>query len=697
MRLNGDQAAGAVMDQMTSHADQLAIAYGHHVSGRLSRAEVLYRAILEAEPDNSDALQLLALLMAQTERPAIAADLFRDAVALRPELANLHYNLANASREIGRPADAAAACRRALALRPDFVEARVTLSDVLLQLRQFDEAIEQCRRALASRPDIAEAHNNLGNALRAKGEPRDALAAYRRAAELKPEFAEAHNNLGAVLQEQGRVPAAIACYERALALRPDYPDALVNLGNALWLRQRPGEAVTCYQRAVALRPEDPLMRAYLAHPKAMMCAWDEREAEEAAVTSAMRAHPGEVPPYNLLTQRSTPAEQLLCARGMARRLSDGRSLIFQNHRLARGGRIRLGYISADLREHPVGWAAAGLLEAHDRARFATHAYAYGPDDSGATRTRIATGCERFTDLSALGDEAAARRIHADGIDVLVDLTGYTLHARPGIMAFRPAPVQVSFLGYVGTMGADFIDAIIVDRFVVPNDQQVYYTERLVPVPCWWPATIPRPVSLHTPSRNECGLPDGFVFACFNNSHKIKPEMFDVWMRLLHAVPDSALWLVEFNPAVANNLRREAAWRGVTPERLVFGTNAPTDAYLSRLRCADLFLDTLPYNACTTAYDALHAGLPVLTCAGSTFAGRTAGSMLHAVGLPELVTTSLAEYEQRAVQFARDPSYLAGIRARLTRARTLSALFDTTRAAHDLESAFIGLLDAWCDA
>ena len=241
------------MDQMTSHADQLATAYGHHVAGRLSRAEVLYRAILEAEPDNSDALQLLALLMAQTERPAIAADLFRDAVALRPEFADLHYNLANASREIGRPADAAAACRRALALRPDFVEARVTLSDVLL---------------------------------------------------------------------------------------------------------------------------------------------------EAAVISAMRARPREVPPYNLLTQRSTPAEQLLCARGMARRLSDGRS---QKHRLARGGRIRLGYISADLREHPVGWATAGLLEAHDRAKFATHAYAYGPDDCGATRTRIATGCARFTNLSALGD------------------------------------------------------------------------------------------------------------------------------------------------------------------------------------------------------------------------------------------------------------------------------------------------------
>jgi predicted O-linked N-acetylglucosamine transferase (SPINDLY family) len=245
------------------------------------------------------------------------------------------------------------------------------------------------------------------------------------------------------------------------------------------------------------------------------------------------------------------------------------------------------------------------------------------------------------------------------------------------------------------LGGNFIDAIIVDPFVVPSDQQPFFTEQLVPVRCWWPATIPRTIGERTPSRKECGLPAGFVFACFNNSYKITPTMFDAWMRLLAAVPNSALWLVEANRLVAANLRREAARRGVLPERLVFAAPVPMDEHLARHRCADLFLDTLPYNACSTAYHALWAGLPVLTCVGAAFAGRMAGTMLHTIGLPELVTTSLAEYERRALQLACEPALLAAVRERLTRMRITSALFDMTRTVRDLEAAFTGLWEARC--
>jgi protein O-GlcNAc transferase len=404
-----------------------------------------------------------------------------------------------------------------------------------------------------------------------------------------------------------------------------------------------------------------------------------------------------VSPYYLLPQHSTAAEQLECARGWSERLAAGCGAMVPHRRAATRRRIRLGYLSADFRDHPVAYASAGLIETHDRASFEVHAYAYGPDAGGAMRARIAAGCDRFNDVRDLSDAQAAQRIHDDGIDILIDLTGHTRHARTRILAFRPAPVQVHFLGYVASMGATFIDAIIVDEFVVPPDQQRFYTERLAPVAgCWWPATIDHAVGERTLSRQDCGLPaEGFVFCCFNSPHKITPEIFDIWMRLLAAVPGSVLWLSEPNRLVAANLRREAERRGVAPERVVFsGLARVTGDYLPRLRVADLFLDTLPYNACTTAYDALSQGLPLLTCAGATFAGRMAGTLLHRLGLPELITASLADYEHRALQLAREPAMLGGLRERLARERSTAALFDIRRGTRDLEAVFISLWEAW---
>jgi predicted O-linked N-acetylglucosamine transferase (SPINDLY family) len=370
-----------------------------------------------------------------------------------------------------------------------------------------------------------------------------------------------------------------------------------------------------------------------------------------------------------------------------------------------GEKIRVGYLSADFRHHAVALLIAGLIEHHDRRSFEVIGYSYGADDQSELRSRFEHGFDRFVDVRQIPNRQAAERIHDDAVDILVDLTGYTSSARTEVLAHRPAPIQVNYLGYPGTMGADFIDYIIVDRFVVPMDQQIFFSERLVHLPdCYQCNDDKRAIAARTPSRGECGLPEkGFVFCSFNSSFKIAPAFFDIWMRLLRAVPDSVLWLLDpwqkGAPLAARaNLTREAAARGIEPQRLIFAPFLSGleghQKHLARHRNADLFLDTLPYSAHTTASDALWAGLPLLTCAGNSFAGRVAGSLLRAVGLEELVTNSLEEYEALALRLAREPALLTGFRKRLARNRESYPLFNTKRFARNLEAAYRQMWEGW---
>jgi protein O-GlcNAc transferase len=404
----------------------------------------------------------------------------------------------------------------------------------------------------------------------------------------------------------------------------------------------------------------------------------------------------EFPPFVVLMLRATPADRLLAA-GRWSQAFTTRVARFSHARPAARRPIRLGYLAHDLRGDVVGRLLPELIERHDRSRFVVNAYCYGPDDDSGVRRRLVAAFDGFTDLTGIDDAEAAGQIHADGIDILIDLTGYTSqNPRARILGFRPAPIQVNFLGFPGTMGADFIDYLIVDRFLAPEDHQPFYSEKLVRLPyCYLPSDTSRPVPMPA-SRAACGLPaEGFVFCSFNQSYKLTPAVFDIWMRLLRAVPGSTLWLLEANPAVPDNLRREATARGVAAERLVFARRAPIPEYLERLAAADLFLDTIPYNAGATANDALWVGLPVLTCSGDSYVGRMAGSMLHAIGLPELVTNSLAEYEARALQLAREPARLAELRSRLADNRSRMQLFDMARYTSDIEAAYSGMWDRWC--
>jgi len=665
--------------------------------GDLAGAAICYRRAIQLRPRDAASLGDLARALARQGKFQSAISHYRRAVALAPDEAPTHTALGNALLRHGDLSQSVASYRRALEIRKDLAEAHCNLGEALRRLGRLGEAVAACEQALALKPDLAEAHNNLGNALREQGKPVEATFHFEQALVRRPDWAELHNNLAIALQELGRITEAIGQYERALSLQPGLAEVHLNLANAYALCGRTSDAVAGLERALALKPDYPEALVQLAHLKSELCDWQDYEADSARVLKIMRRHPGVVPPFNLLTQPSTLAEQLFCARRWSERIARKRFPTFAHDRSVAAPKIRLGYLSADFRDHPVAYAITETIERHDRARFEVLGYSSGPDDDSQIHRRLEAAFDRFTYFSNVGNDEAARKIRADAINILIDLTGYTRHARAQILASRPAPIQVSFLGFLGTMGADFIDYIVADDFIAPAQHQPFYSERLVHLPGgWWPAEIHWEIAEEAPARAAYALPeDAFVFCCFNASYKIGPAIFDLWMRLLSELPNSVLWLGSTDGIARDNLRRAALNRGVGVGRLVFAPAEPMDHYLARHRLADLFLDTLPYNAVGTAYHALLAGLPVLTCAGETFAGRTAGSMLRAIGLSELITTSPEEYERLAVRLAKQPDLLSAIRQKLAQARSSAQLFDPGRAGRELEAAFKRMWEIWC--
>jgi protein O-GlcNAc transferase len=573
-------------------------------------------------------------------------------------------------------------------------DAALRRANALQQSGRLEEAVRTYREAVEARPDLAPAHNNLANLLADRGDIEDAVFHYRQAIALRPDSAEIHYNLGNALVRRGHADEAAAHYIRAVGLRPDFADAQYGLAIAFARNGHLENAIKACQRAVMLKPDSPQAFAQLAMLRMQACDWTEASNATAHVMELVRRLPGGVQPADLLCHDVSSGDQLQAARGWAEGLERRIAKRYRHKPRTGGGKIRLGYLSADLYTHPLAHLVVNMFEQHDRSAFEVTAYSFGPDDGTPMRRRLEASFEHFVDIRGIDDAAAAERIFADRIDILVDLTGYAEYARTGILVPRPAPVQVNGIGYTGTMGASFIDYIIADPFVVPMDQQPFFSERLVHLPrCYQPSDAKREIAKHIPSRAECGLPEtGFVFCCFNNRYKFTPRFFDIWMRLLRAVPGSVLWLLESREFVKDNLRREARQRGVSAERLVFMEPLALPEFLARLALADLFVDTLPYNAHTTANDALWCGLPLLTCVGTTFAGRVAGSLLHAVGLPELVTSSLEEYERLALRLATEPRRLSELRASL--AHTAS-LFDMARYAREIEAAYRRMWECWC--
>ncbi len=545
-------------------------------------------------------------------------------------------------------------------------------------------------------PDAASV-NDLGISLWQQGDLAGAEARFREVLSRHRSHAAACSNLGMVLIEQRRFSEGVELLARAIELDPEHAGARINLANTLHVDGRVDEALVHYREAMRLDPHALETRVNVLKPFMDICDWDAVARIVDELLERRHAQDGSwagwVSPFVALLLPLPAEMQMEVAvrhgSALASAWSPRRSRIASLRPAGSGDRIRIGYASGDFRNHATGHLTAGMFERHDRSRFEVLAYSWNPDDGSSYRKRIVAGCDRFIDVTGQSYEQSAARMAADGVDILVDLCGYIGGSRPEIFALRPSPLQVQWLGYPGSMGADFIDYAVADEFTLPQEIAVQFTESIAWLPrCYQVNDGAQPIAQAAGTREQAGLPrEGFVFCSFNQSYKIEPQVFGCWMRLLAAVPGAVLWLLVSSDLARENLRRHASEQGITPERLIFTGGVPKPEHLARHRMADLFLDTWVVNAHTTASDALWAGLPVLTFAGNTFASRVAGSLVRAVGLPELVVDNPAEYEQLAIALARDPARLAGFSRRLAEARAASPLFDTAAFVRDLERAY----------
>jgi protein O-GlcNAc transferase len=614
---------------------------------------------------------------------------FDKAISLQPNYSEAFCNKGKSLGELKFYKDAFSAYDRALALKPDFAEAWLGRGNVFCELKRYDEAFVAYDRALALKPDLAEAWNGRGNVFYELKRYDEAFAAHDRALALKPDLAEVWNGRGNVYCELKRYDEAFAAYDRALALKPDLAEAWLGRGNVFYELKRYDKAFAAYDRALALKPDLTGVEGARLNSKMLLCDWSEFDAECAHLLSSVRNGNVNTQPFPLLAITSSSADQLECARlWIANRHPPSDKPIWQGERYQHD-RIRVAYLSADFRQHPVSSLMAGMFECHDKSRFDVTAISFGPDDNSEMRQRLKASFEHFTDAKTYGDNQIANLVKEAEIDILVDLMGFTVDSRTSIFARRSAPIQVNYLGYLGTMGAEYIDYIIADRIVIPENQYDFYSEKIVYLPnSFSPADRERRISDKTFTRAEVGLPrEGFVFCCFNTNYKITPDVYDIWMRILKQVGGSVLWLAAESPTNERNLRNEATARGVNAERLIFAPRLPLPEHQARLRLADLFLDTLPYNAGATASDTLWAGLPVLTRIGDTFVGRMAASVLNAIGLPELITTTPKAYEALAIDLSANQEKLETIKQKLAVNRLTTPLFDTKIFTKHIETAY----------
>lgn len=650
--------------------------------------------LLELAPNNIAAVNDRGLLLARLRRLDEALASFQKVIAANPQDAGAQLNYANVCVDLGRYDEADAAYGRALAINPSQVEALHGLGNVAFARKQYETAGAAYDKAVSIHPGFAEAWIGRGNVCLKSDRYDEANAAFDKAIGLNPQAHNAWLGRGNLCSERKQYDDAFAAYERAIALRPELAEAWQGLGNSFHELGRHQEAYAAYDRAFTLKPglagtEDSRLQS-----KLLLCDWSNFDDECGHLIESITDRKYSAAPFGLLAIPSSPQQQLQCAElWVANQFPPTDRAVWQGEKYDHD-RIRVAYLSADFRPHPVAYLAAGMFEHHDRSRFEVTALSFGPDDRSDMRQRLRASFDRFVDVEFMTDGQVAGLIRELEIDILVDLMGFTKGARTGIPAQRCAPVQLNYLGYPGAMGAGYIDYVIADRTLVPASHRRDYLEKVVCLPhSYMPHDEKgRAVSDRPLTRREFGLPDdGFVFCCFNNGYKINPHMFRIWMRLLKAVDRSILWLSEMNVTAAENLRKYTADAGVDPGRLLFAARLPSSAdYLARHRLADLFLDTAPYNAHTTASDALWTGLPVLTLMGETFAGRVAASLLEAAGMPELIAATPDSYERTAVEIATRPELLAALKRKLADRRLTAPVFDTARFTKHIEAGYIAV-------
>jgi predicted O-linked N-acetylglucosamine transferase (SPINDLY family) len=637
-----------------------------HKAGNIDKAASLYAEVLSRNPLQADALHLLGVLFYQSRNFTHAIKLISQAVAIEPENPVYFLNLGNALQEAGNLARAEESFRRAIGLRQKFAEAYNGLGTTLVGMYRIAEAIDSFNQAILINPNNPEPYNNRGNALRELGDLAGAVLEFEAALRLRPEYADAHSNMGYVFIELNRFEEAIFSFEHALQIDKDFE----------------------------------YVRGALLLTKLRICDWRNHEADVASLLSDLtRSGARCTPPWAVLALSDSPAVQRRAAEIWAADkypLQDSLGSPSSSPGRSSKRKICIGYYSSDFYHHATSFLIAELFERHDKDRFELIAFHFGPATGDEMQLRVSAAFDSFYDVNGLSDRRVAELSRELGVDIAVDLKGFTQNQRSGIFANRAAPIQVNFLGYPGTMGAEYMDYIIADRELIPEASQKLYTETVVYLPnSYQPNDRKRTISPFVQVRSRLGLPDaGFVFCCFNNNFKINPSVFDAWIDILNSVPGSVMWLLEDNPIASRNLRQAAHQRGLTSERLVFAARVPLAEHLARHSVADLFLDTWPCNAHTTASDSLWAGLPVLSYRGESFASRVGASLLTAAGLPELIVDSREQYIAKAIEFGLNPALVEERKARLLASKMTVPLFDSGLFAQHLESAYLDLYNRY---
>ena len=698
----------------------------------LVEAKVLLLKILDTEPRNFDALNIIGVITGKENNHIEAINFFKKAQKIRPDNNLVNFNLAKAFSESGneleaikyyeiairldknhlgsylnfgkslhqleRHQEALSNYDQALKLKPDYAEAYYNKGNIFRNFKRYDEALYNYDQAIKLKPDYFEVYNNKALTLNYLKRYDEALSYYNQAIKLKPDFAEAYNNKGNIYKDLKRYDEALFNSDQAIKLKPDFPEAYYNKGNIFKDLKIYDEALFNYEQAIKLKPDYEYLFGMLLHIKMYMCDWQDFNVKVENLLLQTNENKKSSFCYPVLALTDSPSIQRKSSEIWINDKHPFNSLFGPILKSRQRDKIKIGYYSPDFREHPVTYLLTELLELHDKNQFELFGFYFGPPDSSKMHKRVSSAFNQFIDVGLKSDKDIALISRELGIDIAVDLAGFTGFARTDIFSYRAAPIQVNYLGYPGTTGAEYIDYIIADPIIIPTESQQYYSEKIVYLPNSYQVNDrQRSITDKVFTKDELGLPkDSFVFCCFNNNYKITPNTFDGWVRILKVVKSSVLWLLEDNPIAVLNLRKEAQVRGLDPNRLVFAKRTNPPEHLARHRAADLFIDTLPYNAHTTASDALWAGLPVLTCTGESFASRVAASLLNAIELPELITTTQKQYEARAIELATNPEKLKAIKYKLERNRLTTALFDTPRFTKHIEAAYKQMYERYQD-
>ena len=664
-------------------------------SGQLAEARKIYEDILGVQPEHADALNLLGVIVFQLGDARRAVDLIGKAIQIHPNNADYHCNHGIVQAALGQMDAAQVSYDKAIAIRPRFAEAYNNLGLAQAALGQLDAAIASYDKALEFKHEFADAYSNKGIVLAARGQLEAAVVSYATAISIRPNYAEAHSNLGNVQAKLGKLEAAIASYDRAIAINPNHADSYYNRGNALKLLKQLDAAVVSYEKALDLNPSLSFLGGTLLHTKKEICDWKGMDARVGALISQIQNNQKASPPLDIQGLCDSPSLHKLTAETWMRTQHPPNYALGPIPKKSKDDKIRIGYYSADFRDHAVSQLAVEIFEHHERTKFELVAFSFRPEVQDSMRARVESAFSKFVEVKKQSDREIAQLSRELEIDIAVDLGGLTGGNRPGVFAYRAAPIQVNYLGYSGTMAAEYYDYLIADLTLVPQASQIYYSEKIAYIPSRQAAPLHRAVTDKKFTREEVGLPSlGFVFCCFNNHIKISPSTFDGWMRVLKGVEGSVLFLNIGNDLAKTNIKNEAALRGVDPERIIFKGYVSAAEYLALYDTADLFLDTFPYTAATTASDACWAGLPVLMLMGESYASRMAGSVLSALGLPELIVRTQQEYETLAIELATNPVKLSKIRAKLKNNRLVSPVFDSKLVTRHIEAAYTEMYERY---